>query len=108
VAGDWDGDGVDTVGVYRDGTWVLSNGEQANPLRTMQLRFGTKGYRPVVGNWDGKRGDSIGVFREGVWVLRNSNANGPEKLLTMHLGDDEGIPLPGAWGTGPTMPGIAR
>ena len=53
VVGDWDGTGKDTVGVFRDGTWTLSNGQTGAKLRTTQVHFGGPGDIPVVGDWNG-------------------------------------------------------
>jgi hypothetical protein len=55
LAGDWDGNGSATVGVWRpaDGTFRLRNANSAGPPDAV-FAFGAAGDRPVAGNWDGK------------------------------------------------------
>ncbi|MPR00337.1 SpoIID/LytB domain-containing protein [Modestobacter sp. I12A-02628] len=71
---DWDGDGVDTVAVFRGGAWFVSTrpGGRADVV----IGFGQGGDQPVCGDWDGDGRDSVGVFRDGVVFLRNSLTTG--------------------------------
>ena len=90
IAGDWDNDGIVSVGVYRPwtGTFYLSN---VNPFN---VRFNNTistwdyiiqggppsfGYLPVVGDWTGMEGSKLGVFRpsSGGWYLDNGNLSFP-------------------------------
>jgi hypothetical protein len=52
LTGDWDGDGIDTIGVYRNGTFYLRN---SNTIGFADLVFalGDPGDLPIAGNWDG-------------------------------------------------------
>ncbi|MBK7452587.1 MAG: hypothetical protein IPJ46_02405 [Anaerolineales bacterium] len=52
VTGDWDNDGMDTIGVYRNGSFYLRN---SNTLGFADLVFalGNPGDMPIAGNWDG-------------------------------------------------------
>jgi CSLREA domain-containing protein len=67
VVGDWDGDGVDGVGVVfvNPATsflrWELRNTLSAGPAE-IAFDFGGMGFLPVVGNWDGVPGDEVGVY----------------------------------------------
>jgi len=71
---DWDGNGTDSPGVFRRGTWYLSNdGVQAQAV----FGFGDPSDQPICGDWDGDGKDSVGVFRNGVFYLRVANAAGP-------------------------------
>jgi hypothetical protein len=78
VAGDWDGDGSDTVGVYRpsSGTWFLRNSNSYGAATTFQ--YGFEGALPIVGDWDGNGTDTIGLYYPptSTWYLRNSNSPG--------------------------------
>jgi hypothetical protein len=91
VVGDWNGDGVQNVGVVRPGTdgllhWYLSLDE--DPWPETEIRFGLIGDTPVVGNWDGKGGDNVGV------VTADGNRDGrPDSKLTWFL-DLDGDPDP--------------
>lgn len=69
-AGDWDGDGLDEIGVYRPTSKlflvdVTGNGRWERSEDWSSLPFGGFGDVPIVGDWDGDGIDSIGVFRPG-------------------------------------------
>jgi hypothetical protein len=55
VAGDWDGNGTATIGVYRpaSSTFLLRNANTAGEP-DVTVAFGRAGDLPVAGNWDGK------------------------------------------------------
>jgi large repetitive protein len=118
VAGDWDGDGIDTVGVYRQGVFYLRNtgGLAAAPdqeegrlnkrAAEVVVAFGQAGDVPIVGDWNGDGIDTIGVFRQGQFLLRNTNTAGAPELI-INLGQAGDIPLAGDWdGDGLTTVGI--
>lgn len=80
ITGDWDGDGVDTVGVYRDGVFYLRNSNMSG-FADVVVPFGVPDDTPVAGDWDGDGIDTIGVYRNGVFFLRNANTPGPADLV---------------------------
>jgi hypothetical protein len=107
VVGDWNGDGVDTVGTFVNGAWYLRNSNTAGPYET-KVVFGATGEIPVVGDWDGDGVDTVGTFKDGVWHLRNSNTTGPSEL-TAQLGRPGDIPVVGDWnGDGLDTIGVFR
>jgi hypothetical protein len=57
VTGDWDGDGVDEVGVFRPSThkWFLvaKDPEKEDPAVAYSFYFGEEDDIPVGGDWDG-------------------------------------------------------
>jgi len=94
IAGDWNGDGIVSIGLFRPGVggapdyFFLSN---VNPF---DVRFngtifywdyaipggpGNFGYLPVTGNWTGMTRSGVGVFKSGAgtgaggWYLDNGN-----------------------------------
>jgi len=77
IAGDWDGDGIDTVGVYRPSTsqFFLVNDFLGGPVKTFV--FGTQGDLPIAGDWNGDGVDGVGVYRK--------------SDSSMHLTDDFGV-----------------
>ncbi len=80
--GDWDGDGVDTPGMYRPGTGFayLTNSlpaEGSAPDGEIKFFFGLAGDQVFSGDWDGINGDSLGISRDGKMYLRNTNDTGP-------------------------------
>ena len=99
VAGDWNGDGTRTIGVFRNGTWYLDvNGDGRYDENDRTIQFGQAGDIPVVGDWNGKSKDQVGVFRHGQWLL-DSNGNGSldasDKVFELGGADD--LPVVGDW-----------
>jgi hypothetical protein len=62
VAGDWTGTGRDAIGVFRSGTYYLTN-DLARPTTDTTVRFGDTADRPLVGDWDGNHTVTLGVQR---------------------------------------------
>lgn len=66
VAGDWDCDGIATVGWYQRyiGRFVLWNSNDYAGKPDVVFHFGPKRARwlPIVGDWDGDGCDEIGVY----------------------------------------------
>ncbi|MBK6315771.1 MAG: hypothetical protein IPF53_16125 [Blastocatellia bacterium] len=54
IVGDWNGDGVDTVGVYitGTGTFFLRNSNSPGPA-DLAFTFGAGGGIPLSGDWNG-------------------------------------------------------
>lgn len=107
VFGDWNGDGVATVGVVRGNVWTLRNSNSAG-APSVTFAYGLPGDIPVVGDWDGDGDTTPGVVRGNVWYLRNSNTNGGANItLTYGLRSDRVVT--GDWdGDGDTNPGVVR
>ena len=70
IAGDWDGDGVDGIGVYRPttGEFFWRNALSSGPADGSEF-FGNIGDSPIAGDWDGDGSDEIGVQRGALWFL---------------------------------------
>lgn len=70
IAGDWNGDGVATIGVYRGGVWFLDvDGDGRWSTPDLYIEYGNKDDLPVVGDWNNDGIDDIGVYRAGKWML---------------------------------------
>ncbi len=107
ITGDWNGDGIDTVGVYRAGVFYLRNSNTSG-FADGVVPFGRPGDLPVVGDWDGDGIDTIGVYRNGVFFLRNANTPGPADLVLAY-GAPGDMPLAGDWtGKGYDSVGLYR
>jgi hypothetical protein len=109
ITGDWNGDGVDTLGIYRNGTFYLRNSNTTGPANIV-FAFGAQGDQPVAGDWNGDGTDTIGVYRPstGVFYLRNSNTAGPADLSFV-LGNPGDVGIAGDWnGDGTTTTGVFR
>ena len=55
LAGDWNGDGADTVGLYEptNGTFFLKNTHSGGPA-DITFAYGPAGATPLAGDWDGR------------------------------------------------------
>ncbi len=105
LSGDWDGDGVDTVGLFVPAdrnnpnslnTWLLRNSNTTG-VADLKFTFG-RGWFPVVGDWDGEGTDTVGLYSQdarSIWLLRNSNSSGPADLNFAY--GDSGWPVVGDW-----------
>jgi hypothetical protein len=80
IMGDWTGDGVGKIGIYRQGMWYLDlngNGKWdgcetdscLGPFGGLEIDV------PAVGDWNGNGLDKIGIYRQGMWYL-DLNGNG--------------------------------
>jgi hypothetical protein len=109
VVGDWDGDGVAHLGLFRPSTgqWFLEyNGNRSwNGCGKDRCigSFGVPGDRPVTGDWNGSGKSKIGVFRPstGQWML-DFNGNGTwdgcgVDVCVTSFGVAGDIPVAGKW-----------
>ncbi len=80
LLGDWDGDGIDTPGVYRPsmGLAYLTNQIPAygssDTKPDLTFFFGLPGDQAFAGDWDGDGVDTLGLSRYGQVFLANRNA----------------------------------
>lgn len=95
VTGDWDGNGTDTIGIYRNGTFYLRNSNTLG-FADIVFAFGTPGDQPLAGDWNGDGMDTIGVYRNGIFLLRNSNSAGADDI-SFALGNPGDIGIAGDW-----------
>ncbi len=93
LACDWNGDGVDTEGVFRDGTWYVRDSLTGGEARS--FTFGRAGDVAVCGDWNGTGGDGIGVVRGSRWFLRNRASAGV--FFSFLFGDERARPVAGDW-----------
>lgn len=110
LAGDWNGDGVDTVGLYRSqiSTFFLKNTNAAGEA-DLVFQYGPgMGWMPLAGDWNGDGIDTVGFYNQdmsaGTFYLKNSNAQGPADLTFVYgpplhplPSEDRWMPLVGAW-----------
>ena len=101
VVGDWNGNGVHTIGVVRGNRWLLRNSNRAGPA-DHDFTFGEPGDVPIVGDWNGNGKTGIGMVRGDRWLLRNPLSSGaPNSDFT--FGSGNGFPVTGDWnGNGTT------
>ncbi len=97
VTGDWNGDGVYSVGVYNNGKWTLDyDGDGRFTSADKQFVFGEKGDIPVVGKWDRSAVSKIGVYRNGDWYLdQEGKGVMDETVLHVRKGVSNDTPIVG-------------
>ena len=109
VTGDWNGDGTDTIGIYRNGVFYLRNSNTIG-FADIVFAFGQPGDQPIAGDWDGDGTDTIGIYRSSAitFMLRNSNSAGAfDTSFLLGLPGDVGIV--GDWdGDGLDTTGVFR
>jgi len=112
VAGDWDGDGNDSIGVFRNGQWLLDvdgNGRWSDQI-DRRVTFGSPSGIPVVGDFNGDGIDELGIYEDGHWTI-DSNSDGIINALdqVFMLGGPQDLPVVGDWdGDGREEPGLYR
>ena len=78
VTGDWDCDGVDTPGLYRQSTGLayLRNSNTTG-VADISFIFGIPGDIPIVGDFNGDGCDTLGVYRKSrVFIINELGADG--------------------------------
>jgi hypothetical protein len=101
VTGDFNGDGVNTIGIYKLATGQFqlrnSNSEGA-PDNTFS--FGGGNQTPIFGDWNGDGRDTVGVYNSAtsVFFLRNNNNGGGADITESFGAGGIGlIPVVGDW-----------
>lgn len=96
VAGDWNGDGITNIGLFRRGRWILdTNGNGRLDPDDITFTFGQEGDIPLVGNFDGSGTAGIGVYRNGRVIFdsnRNLRMDEADQVLELH---GKGVPVVG-------------
>jgi serine/threonine protein kinase len=108
IAGDWDGTGLDSPGVFRPstGAFYLAGDNSAAPRLAHTLTFGQSGDLPIAGDWTGSGRDGVGVFRPSTarFLLKHTlNPGPPDVVLAFGVHGD--LPVAGDW-TGSGHDGI--
>ena len=78
--GDFDGDGVDSVGLYRESTgFVYFRNANTTGGADLSFFFGDPGDRILAGDWDGDGDDTVAVYRPSTGRLYVSLENAAGK-----------------------------
>lgn len=113
VAGDWDGDGFDSVGIFfsGQGQFFLTN-ENAGGFAEIALSFGVfpGKVHPVAGDWHGTGKMMVGVYQpeEGRFLLRSGRSEAsPVEEVRFGPKKRSLLPVAGDWdGDGRTDVGV--
>ena len=101
VAGDWNGDRQDSIGMFdpSTATWYLKNTNNPGAPDVPAFRYGAPGWIPVVGDWDGDGTTTVGVVdpRSETWYLHNVNMQGAPDYTPFAYGAPGWMPLAGNW-----------
>ncbi len=106
LVGDWNGDGRDQLGWWRDGQVALQMTSRSGSW-VKRFRYGAAGDVPVVGDWDRDGDDDLGVFRAGSWLLR-TGLSGGRPTRTVRFGRPGDLPVVGSWSGKATGIGVVR
>ena len=94
IVGDWDCDGVDTVGVFRDGMFALRNSNSAGAA-DLTFMAGDAGDVAVAGDWNGDGCSTVGLHRPStgeVFIWNSAPGDGevaPPADITYYFGDPD-------------------
>lgn len=90
--GDFDGDGIDTVGMFRSAsaTVYLKNSNGAGSA-DVAFPIGIPGDRALAGDWNGDGVDTVALFRPSVGVLFVTNGGGSAVESTYLAGRFVGV-----------------
>jgi hypothetical protein len=105
LTGDWDGDGVDTVGFYAPETskFYLKNAQVSGWENYIKYKFGPigSGWIPISGDWDGDGTTTVGFYDpvKSKWHLKNSHTWGWGDYFSFKFGAGGAgwIPITGDW-----------
>ena len=105
VTGDWDGDGDDTVAIWRGNTFHLRNSNSNGPANSTFAYGSSATDFPISGDWNGDGDNTVGVFRGNTFFLRNTAT----VTTVVSFGRATDFPVTGDWdGDGTTTPGVVR
>lgn len=96
---DWDGDGIDTIGIYRPNEgFVYLRDSNSLGFADTDFYYGIPTDIPLCGDWDGDGVDTVGIYRasEQRFHLRNSNSLGFADL-SFAFGEPGDRPVAGDW-----------
>ena len=125
ISGDWNGNGIDTVGVYQpsSGTFFLKNSNDSqdtdivfnygpsggvisidenwneNYLLVHPGILNTNDVIPITGDWNGNGIDTVGVyqFNFGQFYLKNSHEGGDADIILNYFTLDDVLTFSGDW-----------
>ena len=99
MTGDWNGDGIYTIGIFRNGVWFLDmDGDGRWSEGDVVVEFGQEGDLPVVGDWTGDGISKLGVYRNGTFYLDTNNnhqLDAADKVIELGRPGDK--PVAGDW-----------
>jgi hypothetical protein len=93
LVGDWNGDGLDSIGFYDPGTSTFYLQNIEGGYSAVQFGSPGAGWLPLAGDWNGDRRDSPGLYDRGTSTFYFSDA----KQLQYGPPGTSWIPIAGDW-----------
>jgi hypothetical protein len=105
LAGDWNGDGTDTIGFYRPSNSTFHLDYDNDGTTDIELAFAdssdkpAEGDMPITGDWDGDGTDTIGFYRPGnaTFYLDYDNDGIVDATQVWGVPNENEVPLIGDW-----------
>jgi hypothetical protein len=100
--GDFDGDGIDTVGLHRESTgFAYFRNSHTQGIADKEFFYGDPGDQIRAGDWTGDGMDTVGLFRsdEARFYLKFANEQGPADIDFL-FGEPGWIPVRGRFAAG--------
>ncbi|MCC8082395.1 MAG: DUF2075 domain-containing protein [Lachnospiraceae bacterium] len=99
LVGDWDGDGIDTLAVRRDGNIYYFSNSINNPnAEVTRVSYGRAADLVLVGDWDGDGIDTLAVRRNGnIYYFSNSISNPDADVTVVSYGRAADAVYVGTW-----------
>lgn len=103
LAGNFNSDRIDTVGMYDpwQGSFYLRDENSAGfPHKAFVFKPAGQTGKPLAGDWNGDGVDTVGIYTQGVqtFALANQNAaNAPFQSLKVNGAPGNALPLAGDW-----------
>ena len=98
VAGDWNKDGIDTIGVWNSsgGIFTLNDGNPGGAVH--EFGYGKTGDRPLAGDWNGDGMTTVGIFRPSntIFYLEDTHTSSSSEW-SFAFGEAQDLPLGGDW-----------
>ena len=96
IAGDWDGDGIDTIGLYRISSSTFFLIDDLDTGADTSFHFGTTFDLPMAGDWDGDGVDGVGVYRRSNQTMHlTEDLGATERVFTFRSNGT--LPVAGNW-----------
>lgn len=101
VAGDWNGDDIDTVGLWRASAasfYLTNRSVSGDGTVDLSINYGSSEDVGFIGDWDGDGISGLGVYRPSngdVYLKQGLSGGLPEILFNYGIAQDK--PIAGVW-----------
>ncbi|MFP5308711.1 MAG: hypothetical protein ACLGIR_03935 [Actinomycetes bacterium] len=96
-SGDWNGDGVDTIGVRTGNRFFLTDRLTGGKQADYEFAYGSAGDEILIGDWNADGKDTIGVRKGNTFYLSDSFAGGRRADHQFSYGSAGDLVVVGDW-----------